>query len=268
MPIDKSGFLGDEVHTWIEKHRTDNREWLEVSKELNTICLEALWGLTLNAEDERGIACATLLMKALDFYQSAIIILERGIVSGARVTMRSLSEAMYAICAITKNEDIFKDMVFDDINKQIKLCNLIIESPESYGVNEITEIQSKKADCEKMRMRLGVKFKNIPIERIARIAETPAHYNLIYRGLSETTHADLRDLELYFKLDENRKIEKLLWGPSVKGLDRQLAVNFETMLIASRCFFNLFSLDGSKLDELRARFEKLFDSLSSEMKLV
>jgi len=105
MPVDENGFLGAEILHWIKKHRNENQAWFDLCLKLNRLCHTILPTFQIDNNNGQEVICATLFIRALGFYQAAIILAERGLINEAKVILRSLFDVTFAHCAVAKSED-------------------------------------------------------------------------------------------------------------------------------------------------------------------
>jgi len=270
MPVDENGFLGAEILHWIKKHRNENQAWFDLCLKLNRLCHTILPTFQIDNNNGQEVICATLFIRALGFYQAAIILAERGLINEAKVILRSLFDVTFAHCAVAKSEDVMREYVNDDIHRRIHTFKKIKNNPITFKrilTDDVKkEIDSLLAELHEAKAKL--KPKEITSRYLADKAGLLDFYDTAYIYFSSTVHSGVRDLEQYLSLDEKGNIKELMWGPSVTGLDSLLLTAFESMWLVVKSAVDLFSLSVGELEALEESYRKLANNISEEAKII
>lgn len=270
MPVDQNGFLGTEILHWIKKHRNENQAWFDLCLDLNRLCHTIFPTFQIDNNNGQEVICATLFIRALGFYQAAIILAERGLINEAKVILRSLFDVTFAHCAVAKSEDVMREYVNDDIHRRIHISKKIKDNPITFK-RILTDDVKKQIDsllAELHEAKAKLKPKEITSRYLADKADLLDFYDTAYVYFSSTVHSGVRDLEQYLSLDEKGNIKELMWGPSVTGLESLLLTAFESMLLAVKSAANLFSLSVRELEALEERYRELAKNISEEAKII
>jgi len=87
-------------------------------------------------------------------------------------------------------------------------------------------------------------------------------YNTAYALLSESAHANVRDLENLLEMDAGGNIEALRYGPDPNGLSEDLSIGIECVILSLEAAFTLLpGCDTEGLKRLRERMMSLFSEL-------
>lgn len=270
MSVDENGFLGDEIQKWIQKNINKNKEWFTLCNTLNRLCHLTLPKFKIDNNNGQEVICATLFIRALGFYQAAIIMTERGLINETKVILRSLFDAAFAISAAAKSEDVMREYVNDDIYRRIRILKKIKGNPKMLEriLNNDVDKQIESLLSELYDTKKKMKPKEITSRYLAEKAGLLDFYDTAYVYFSSTVHSGVRDLEQYLSVDSKGNIKELIWGPSVTGLDRLLLITFETMLIVFKTAIGLFSLSVNELGLLEEDYSKLTKNVSEDTRIV
>lgn len=270
MPVDENGFLGDEIQNWIQKNRNENKEWFALCSTLNRVCHSTLLKFKIDNNNGQEVICATLFIRALGFYQAAIILIEMGLINEAKIILRSLFDTVFAISAVAKSEEVMREYINDDIYRRIYLLKKIKNNQKTFEpiLSKDVDKQIESLLSELYETKKKMKPKEITSRYLAEKAGLLNLYDTAYVYFSSTVHSGIRDLEQYLSLDSERNIKELIWGPSVTGLDRLLLTAFETMLTVFKTAIGLFSLSINELVLIEEGYRKLAKNVSEDTKIV
>jgi hypothetical protein len=273
MPINENGFLGKEIKEWIDKHRSDNEEWFNLCLDLNRYCHYILDKISFKSKNEQKFIAASLYMRILSFYQSSIILSERGLFNESMIILRSMVEAMFILCAVVKNEEIVEEYKSESSKrKRITQENImknsagifeeILTSKEIKGklLNSLKKLKIfRKSSDNKNKTKSNYDF----MKHCAKEAGLKEFYPY-YMVYNPIVHSGYFELNQYLQTNSNG-ITEARWGPSVKGINCLLFTAFVLMLNTLRSTHKLFSLSEEKIDELEKRFKHLTPKVSEDV---
>lgn len=103
MPIHENGFLSKDMIGWIQKHRTEHRDYFLLCVDLNRFLHKMLYApsVEIDNQDRQQLLVASLSLRALSTFQAVILLSERGLTADL---LRSLLEVLFRACAIAKDE--------------------------------------------------------------------------------------------------------------------------------------------------------------------
>jgi hypothetical protein len=240
MPLDKHGFLGSQMETWIKECRERYPLYFLLASEVNEVCQTSMFELKANSKDVQTVLTATLYSRVVTNYQSVIVLCERGMRAEARAMLRVMLETIFNLCAVAKDQQLAKDFVLEDQVQRLKFLNKFRtlhggHLPPDVDPREIDQLdQELKADVVNIKPR--------KTEQWAREAGLHEWYLTVYSVLSGSVHSKVRDLERYVVRDGEGNITNFQWGPDDSDLKNQLATAIEGILVALGCAAALFGL--------------------------
>jgi hypothetical protein len=242
------GFLSPQISTWIQKHRSENRDWFGLCEELNRLAQTGMLDLEPRKTDEQQLLVVLLLSRVISHFQAIILLAERGMVVESRSLLRGMLDASFALVALAKHVELLKAFVHDDLHQRLKLVNSMMSLPRTIKKRHGTgtkKLQKLAADINAEIEKEGAK--PLTSEYLAQKAGMTAHYNTLFILLSSSTHSRVRDMERHLELDAEKNIEGLMWGPDVKDVDSLLIPAIENLFICVRAANDLF--DYRKADD-------------------
>ena len=256
MSIDKNGFLDDDINTWIEKHRIENKSLFDLCIEINQIAQTQLYKLDVHSKEVQEILLCLLFIKSLSSFQGSILLIERGMLTEARVILRTLLEILYRIGAISKNKEIAVAYVQADERNRRKFLNkfkLLSDSvKEAHGNPELDDLLNT------LNQNIDEKdIKELQTQWFAHKAGLDDNYNTAYSLFSSSVHANVRDLEELVIADDEGNIKEILSGPDVTGIPVLLLTGCEALILITHDISKYFQLGLEKqLEALHKRLEK------------
>ena len=196
MSIDKHGFLGSQMETWIKEYRKRYSPYFALANEVNEFCQASMFKFPVNNKDDQGMLAATLYLRVLSNYQSVILLCERGMMPEARAMLRVMLEAIFSLCAIAKDPQLANDFVREHDSQRLKFLKKFRklhgeQLPPDVNPHEIEELERQlKAEKGKITVRTT--------EDWAEKAELTGWYLTAYAVLSDSVHSNVGDLDRYF----------------------------------------------------------------------
>jgi len=239
MPIDKHGFLGEEIEKYRQELLAKFEGRFAYYKKLNRFLNELKFKLTPPNDDVQRIAVVTLFVKALETFQATYVLASYGLTSDAEILNRALFETVATILYISKSEDNLKRYLAQDLYNKLKLIRIVRENPNQYSSQKIDPDKLTEAETTyRMQIKEIGNPRKIRIEAMIRETEIAHLYDPFYRSASGSVHSTPYSLEKYI-LDQKGKTT-VMWGPRDDEIDTVLSTAVEFMLIACKCLSGLF----------------------------
>jgi hypothetical protein len=247
--IEKIGFLSGDIGTWIEKHRQENKEYFDLSEGLNELSQSLMLQLEPKKDKEQEVIVSLLYCRVISHFQGVIILAERGMTSEARSIIRGLLDAVFACCALAKNQELVKDFINDDLCQRLKIVNSFMSLPKDVKRRHKTSNSKLKALAKEIQQEIDEKsVKPLTSEFLAQKAGMQGHYHTMFSLLSSSTHSRARDLERYFQDADGNKIpDEIIWGPDVSDVDNTLYQACECIFISTRVVLDLFKIENYEI---------------------
>lgn len=264
--VRRDGFLGAGFDEVIEHCRAQHRAWFDLADGLNRLTMRLLWSLTPSKRSNQQMLVTILLGRCLSAHQATVLLSERGAILESRYVLRAMLETTFAIAANARNAEFCQRYIDDDSHRHLELVKSCLRlEPELKKFHELedADLWKKKDDAQRVITKTG--SKPLKVKDVAMAAGMEGHYETIYRLLSNTAHASVRDLDYHIvPTPDDADIEKLGWGPQVSKSADPLMQACDYLFIASRAVLDLF--ERPELDNqfaaLHRRFEKLLKATS------
>lgn len=259
-PLSEKGFLGTEINKWIPKIREAHSEFFQLADEFNIFCQKSMYKFDVHSRDKQEVLVSTLFIRTLNNYQAAILLAERGLMPQSRSLTRTMIDALFTLCAISKNEKYADEFIQEDHRSRLRFLNKYRElhgglPPEV----DKEEIESLEKEIQEEIQNNEIKKKTF--EQWSKDAGMHDWYLTAYSVLSESVHTKVKDLERYLVLNENNEIKEFRWGPDDHDIETLLMTLIQGMLTGLKCAHSLF--DEKRKLELE-RFQDGLNQLVTE----
>lgn len=259
MSIDENGFLDVDISSWIKKHRDEHRSLFDVCQEVNLIAQTNLHKLDIHSEDVQEILLALLLVRALSAYQGSLLLIERGMLTEAKILLRTLLEILFRVGAISKSREIAQAYVLEDEQHRKKFINkfkqLSDSVKEAQGNPELDDL------LKTLNQNIAERdIKELKTWWFANKAGLDDFYNSAYSLFSLSVHANVRNLEELVVADEKGNIKEFLYGPDVTGIPLLLLTAGEALIMITYDISRIFQLNLEKqLEAIHQRLKQEID---------
>ncbi|MGO7022724.1 DUF5677 domain-containing protein [Rhizobium johnstonii] len=247
--FDADGFLTKRCNDLEETIRAAYGQLFGGARNINHDCHDLLFSADIRNRDDQAVIVATLFMRCMDHYQATVILLGRGLISAARVTLRALVECTFKIRAVSIDPNCLQSFINQDLVYRLKLMKKTRSNtyPNLDNARAATTDDSIAQLEEEIKQR-GVK--EIRIDEWSRHAGMHEWYITQYTLLSDAIHTPVRELETYLTLGENGEIAQLHYAPAMDEIPLLLLTAAHCLLIAASSFDKIFEIDfGPKGDE-------------------
>ncbi len=213
------GFLGDELSQFGANVRAAYAPAFGLADTVNKLAMRLLWALPLDSLDEPKAYAVTCFARAVESYQCAILMCERGAVVEARTLMRTMAETVFLAYAFKRKQGMVDLLVEDSARHRKGYANEMIVVGQRRGL-DVTQYEQELA-------KIGAKYPNGPrsIKWASLSNEVGLHtlYQLAYRQTSgDAAHATLDALNRHVKVDAQGHLESFDFNPSHNDVDATL----------------------------------------------
>ena len=222
--ISEVGFLSPEVNESEQQLAMEYRDLFELSERLSKLFIQLLRDAPLDHESVRNMVLNTLAAKALELFQSSVILLRKGCIPAVRVLCRSQIETVYKLCAIQLAPEGFDRYINQEKCSRLQKLRSIQKYKQKNPKSGIAPgIEAEIDTLSKERPK-----KTEPHEW-ASLAKMDDFHNLYYQEMSDDTHGNIESLNHYFDEDSDHMVS---FGPSNKGLATVAAACHRTLINA------------------------------------
>jgi hypothetical protein len=228
MSIGENGFLDEDINFWIRKNRDTHQTLFDICQEINLVAQTSLYKLHIHSKDVQEILSALLFIRALSAYQGSLLLVERGMLTEAKILLRTVLEILFRIRAISKSREIADAYVLEDEQHRRKFLNkfkLMSDSvKEAQGNPELDDLLNT------LKQNIAERdIKELQTQWFAYKADLDDYYHSAYSLFSSSVHANVRELEELVVADEEGNIKEILSGSNVAGIPLLLLTASEAM---------------------------------------
>jgi hypothetical protein len=223
MSFKTDGFLSPTM----EEFRTSLREvpayklWLEFAEELNRLAGDMLEDHETPTTDNQRLIISGLFIRAHQSLQAAITLIEKGMLTDARVVLRSAVEGAIALNALANDATFDVQIIQAHRYNQRKTARIVLNTPEYRSGQTATQIAQMEATIKEVtdeEAATGRKFGDVNWATVA-AKHCPDLYNLLYRPLSnDGTHTNVNAIHRVLEFNESGQPTGLRVGPDTHDM--------------------------------------------------
>jgi hypothetical protein len=234
--FETEGFLSDEGVEGRKIFRKRFEAAFSLADELNRVALVKIREVKLGSADQAPFIIFLLTIRIIELFESIIILMERGILSSAKLLIRPLLEALFTLVAIDKDKSLVSKYFDTQDEAHLKLLK-----SSTQWKNEILKKAFKDSGLEakyiqqKNKLSLSPPDSMKPIEW-AKAAGLDDLYHSFYVQYSSYTHSNLSALRDHIDSRDDNVLEAS-FGPSIEDLYDHIrnAVSFTLIALAHMC---------------------------------
>lgn len=214
--MDTDGFFSEESEKFKAYYLSKYDELFSFVKEFNRFIIGLLGQEKIDWDDKRLLIIHTLFLRVVENYQSIVLLLERGVMSPAKVLARAMLENLFTLVALQKKPELinnYNDQYLDGRKRTLKAA-LQFKGAELRKLAKKNKIESMYVEIKKELS--GKELNILKPKQWAVCADLEDFYNLYYVIYSNYTHSNLSALDDHFDLTEDSM--DLAFGPSDKDL--------------------------------------------------
>jgi hypothetical protein len=178
-------------------------QWFSFAEELNGFGLGMLWNHEVLTADNRNVTTCALFVRSQQSFQAAVLLAELGMLSDARVVLRSAVEGAIALHGLEGDNTFIDQLVEAHRIYQRKTACLVLHNPDyraSHSAEQIKEMEATIIEVDSEEVAKGRKLRDIKWEQVA-AKHCIDLYNLLYRLLSsDGTHTNLNAIQRFSSL--------------------------------------------------------------------
>jgi ribosomal protein S17E len=224
--------------------------------------------LVIPTDESELLVASTIISKQNNFFQSIIILCERGLFSSADIIVRSLIELYWIIQCIENDHSFVDAFLATDVHDRLEILKKIIRYPDAFNISESA---LKKYQDDFNFLKKDIKENKIIKYTKSQLAEKANDINgyvTAYNALSSIVHSSVRSLENYIQLSSDNKLESIITGIELSGGEKTLLTAMFYQLRSLNVLLNLFSEEeiASELEVISTKYEQLSHEYIKEFK--
>lgn len=255
--IETDGFLSDDAIEGRAIFRERFSEIFALAEDLNRVAVAKLGEVKLSNIDDSRWVLYLLAIRIIESYEAIIILMERGMLTPAKLIIRPLLEALFTLAALEKD----KGLIAKYFDAQNEAHFLLLRSSTQWRNEDLKKIfkESKleaKFIQKKEERKVSPPASLSPIEW-AKAADCEDFYHFYYVQYASFTHSNLSALEDHMERDGEEKVEAS-FGPTITGFNDLLrdATSFTLLSVMHMCSAFHLEID-SDADRIQAGLQKL-----------
>jgi hypothetical protein len=234
MGFHQRGFLASDITDAISKIRQEYAEWFRFLDELNADSMAILWAFKPKSDNEQHLVAAVLFCRAVQSYQGAIMMAERGMITEARTLVRNCAETAFALGAIALDRSFLGELIDGHFKHTANLARAYLEEQDLFTrltAQNVLALKQQIADIEAEYPEESPK--GINWKSVAKRVGMTILYNTVYRDTSsDAAHVTLDALNRHIIADEEENIKSLKFGPDDVDLESTLSIAVSALLHA------------------------------------
>ena len=256
-------FLCEHITDIVALIRLDHQHAFQLAEDLNLFANGQLFRTTAKKGDRQQVVVSSLLPRLLTAFQGGLLLAERGLSAELKLLTRKILEVTFRIVAIARDADAAEKYIqSDEINRKKLLSKFRRLRTVTHTKEELEAIDRLEAE-----VRANVQadqIKDLTIEWYAETAGMIDFYTSVYAYLSQSAHANVRDLDTLVEKDAHGEPEAFRYGPDPDETSEVLCTAIELVVIALDAAANVLpNFDREKIAEFQQRMEVLFLKLNT-----
>jgi hypothetical protein len=239
------------------------KAWFDFSEELNRLGLDMLRDRDVPRHDNQRLTIAILFVRAHKSFQSSLLLAERGLISDARVVLRSGVEGAIALNALANDAPFLDTLIEAHYYNQRKTARIVLDDPiyrAGHSSEQIAEMEATVQDVDAREQAIAPRKFRDPNWADVALKHCKDLYQLLYRLLSaDGTHTTINAIHRHVAYDANQQITELKVGPDTSSLVETLKAACLMFLWAADPFARAFALAEitGRLQKQLQRFNEL-----------
>jgi Family of unknown function (DUF5677) len=246
MEFEDEGFLSPELTDWTTATRAQFKDWFELVYDLNRDAMKILAAIEPEPNQRRDWVASLLYRRALQSFQAAVLMAERGMIADALTLVRSCTETAIALGAVAVDESFISDLIEDYYKHRLSYANALFGDPESRPFLTSDQIKNlEELVAEVRRLYQAPRPHRVNWEVAAKTGKMTDLYVTIYRMTSgDAAHTTVYALDRHIEPDEHGRIKNMTFRPETRDLEHALSVATNALLHSMVPIIYLFPSNG------------------------
>ena len=262
MDFNEKGFLGTAIVEFSKSVEEHYAAFFEACSRINELAHAVKFELEVHNKDGQEVLAATLFLRLLNGFQATVILSRLGLVTEAKIVLRSALESLFILRLLCKDEKFLAEYVGSDEVRRLKWMNVASQS-KSPLFNELRSYATPSVRQELEEKIKRNNWKELKPNDVAHRAGLLEMYEADYRLLSEEVHTLPRSMQYLLKADEAGDVSMFDWGPSAEGIEYVLVTAIRSLFIGLVAVTELFKVN--KTEDL-AIVDRTLTTLAGELK--
>ena len=256
------GFLSDEIEGFrtVIRTRAPYQQWFDFAQELNLFGSQAIRAHTFDQTDTQRMTISALFIRSHQSLQSAMLLVERGLIADARTVLRTLVEGAIAQIALAADAGVIDQLVAAHHKHQLTTCRELLADDkyrEQLSLAQIAQLETTVSSLELLKGVPGKEPRQINWADLAK-KHCEELYNLLYRPLSaDGVHTTVDAINRHLEADADSRITGLKGGPELTEIVDTLSIACLSFIWALQCFEQMRGVDEQRVRSFLQKFNEL-----------
>jgi len=210
--IEIDGFLSEESENGRNNYHNNYKDIFDLTKEINRFSMAFLQKLKIDWENNQKLIIHTLCLRIIEHFQGTVLMLERGMMSQAKVLTRAMLETVFILVALQRKPDLLQCYFDQHEDGRKKALKAALQFKNKNLLASTKKHNLEKHYVEHMNSLKGKELNPLAPKQWAIEADLEDFYNLYYVLYSNSTHSNLSALDDH--VDESKDEINLAFGPS------------------------------------------------------
>lgn len=255
MPIDlpTSGFLTEDARSFRQVVHRELPGSVSLFYRTNALAVDQQHSVQVSRTSLSQALASILFARTVASAQASALLLEHGMPTQARMTLRGALETLFQLAAIATNPDTAQDLLASHEADRRTIADRIRQwqDPALRAA-----VSSAIAESELDAM-LESRAKGVNIFNLAKSAGLEDWYHSIYTLLSFATHGKVSDLQAHVVTDEFGGPVEFKSEPTLDDQDATWGWAIETELCSMHHLASIFGSNTQDVEALRAELQAL-----------
>lgn len=227
----------------------------KMALELNRFAMQFQYSLNVHNEDGAELAGAVYFSRLVATYQSALLLMDRGLKAQTEMLIRCSLESLFPLCAIAVDPKWVNRLLEDDGYEREKMIGKI----KTFRENNNIDLEGIDTLLDRVKAQnLEENNHGVSTWDSASKAGMSEYYDTVYRHTSFAVHSKMRSLQDHMLSDDGKKASALLFEPISKDLDVLYCTLLDCLARAIDALSKIMGLpELNKAEEIRTNIQSL-----------
>jgi hypothetical protein len=238
------GFLSQDLTTWTDKVRADFAFEFDIVERTNRLAMRVLFDLPAEEMTEAHMFANLCFGRALQAFQSAILLAQKGALVDSRTLVRSCTEAVIAL-AVCRVDDSMPAQIREDADQhRSKLANALLSAERSKQILSVDRVVSLTAVVREVAAEYGARGpRKINWAEKANAGGISDLYDMTYRSMSgDGAHCTVWSLGRYHSPGSAGEESRFVFRPDRSDIEDTLFTACAAILHALATVIDWFDL--------------------------
>ena len=237
-----------------------NAEWFELCESINKFSLGITSKIVCHRNSRSECLVAALFLRVISTFEATIILINSCITIESQILIRALMESLFALRAITLNENIAEEYYQYNLKIKKQALEHLLKSPSGVDKSKLPEIYKSVKELEtQIELR---KIKNVSVKYLAEKGDLLDYYYTAYTKLSWTVHSNILDVgQTHMVGKSDNYIDSIHLSIQIDDVDTPFLTALECLVIALRSVNNFFKTNvESDIKAYENQYKTLYNS--------